>query len=252
MLIKHIIKKSFKFLGLEISKKKVDFDDIYIKKIKKNPIIFDIGANQGQSIQRFKKIFKNPTIHSFEPIKSEFNILKKKYYNDKNIILNNFAVGNKNNQKKNFYINTKTSTSSFNKLKSGTKWLKIRSKELGLSTNKFTKEIVKTNIVTIDNYCLKNNIKTIDILKIDTQGYEDKILEGARKVLGNGMVLMIEVEIMFDNVYKKYLTFSEIEKFLIHNNYRLGGINLINNNLFFNISFFADVLYFNKKKINVN
>ena len=111
---------------------------------------------------------------------------------------------------------------------------------------------MKINIVTIDNYCLKNNIKKIDILKIDTQGYEDKILEGAQKVLSSGIVSIIELEIMFDNVYQKYLTFSKIEKFLIHNNFRLGGINLTNNNLFFNISFFADVFYFNKKKINVS
>lgn len=251
MLIKKIIKKSFEFLGFEIKKKNFNFDDIYKKKIRKNPVIFDIGANQGQSIERFKKIFEQPNIHAFEPIKSEFNILKEKYYNDKNITLNNLAVGNINNQKKNFYVNTKTSTSSFNKLKSNSKWLKTRSKEQNISTNKFTKEIVKINIVTIDNYCLKNNIKKIDILKIDTQGYEDKILEGAKKILSGGIVSIIELEIMFDNVYQKYLTFSKIEKFLIHNNFRLGGINLTNNNLFFNISFFADVLYFNKNKINV-
>lgn len=252
MLIKKIIKKSFEFLGFEIRKKNLNFDDIYKKKIRENPLIFDIGANQGQSIERFKKIFEQPNIHAFEPIKSEFNILKEKYYSDKNITLNNLAVGNINNQKKIFYVNAKTSTSSFNKLKSNSKWLKTRSKELNISTNKFIKESVKINIVTIDNYCLKNNIKRIDILKIDTQGYEDKILEGAQKVLSSGIVSIIELEIMFDNVYQKYLTFSKIEKFLIHNNFRLGGINLTNNNLFFNISFFADVFYFNKKKINVS
>lgn len=252
MLIKRIIKKSFEFLGFEIRKKNFNFDNIYKKKIRKNPLIFDIGANKGQSIERFKKIFEQPNIHAFEPIKSEFNILKEKYYSDKNITLNNLAVGNINNQKRIFFVNAKTSTSSFNKLKSNSKWLKTRSKELNISTNKFIKEIVKINIVTLDNYCQKNNIKKIDILKIDTQGYEDKILEGAKKVLSSGIVSIIELEIMFDNVYQKYLTFSKIEKFLIHNNFRLGGINLTNNNLFFNISFFADVLYFNKKKINVS
>ena len=158
-LIKKIIKKSFEFLGFEIRKKKSNFDDIYKKKIRKNPLIFDIGANQGQSIERFKKIFEQPNIHAFEPIKSEFNILKEKYYSDKNITLNNLAVGNINNQKKFFYVNAKTSTSSFNKLKSNSKWLKTRSKELNISTNKFIKEIVKINIVTIDNYCLKNNLQ---------------------------------------------------------------------------------------------
>ena len=52
------------------------FDQIY-KKIKSNPIIFDIGANQGQSIERFKKIFNNPIIHAFEPVDFEFKKLEK-------------------------------------------------------------------------------------------------------------------------------------------------------------------------------
>ena len=41
-------------------------------------------------------------------------------------------------------------------------------------------------------------------------------------------------------------SFSDIEKFLIPNNFRMVGINLINNNLFSGLVFFADVMYFNK------
>ena len=53
---------------------------------------------------------------------------------------------------------------------------------------------------------------------------------------------------MFDDDYETYLTFSDLEKYLIPNNFRLVGINTTNNNLFSGIVFFADVLYFNKKK----
>ena len=63
------------------------------------------------------------------------------------------------------------------------------------------------------------------------------------------IIFTIESEIMFDDVYEKYLTFSDLEKYLIPNNFRLVGINTTNNNLFSGIVFFADVLYFNKKKI---
>ena len=62
------------------------------------------------------------------------------------------------------------------------------------------------------------------------------------------IIFTIESEIMFDDVYEKYLTFSDLEKYLIPNNFRLVGINTTNNNLFSGIVFFADVLYFNKKK----
>ena len=47
------------------------------KKKKENPIIFDVGGNAGSSIKRFKKIFNKPIIHSFEPNKEVFKIMKK-------------------------------------------------------------------------------------------------------------------------------------------------------------------------------
>ena len=52
---------------------------------------------------------------------------------------------------------------------------------------------------------------------------------------------------MFDDIYDKSFTFSDIEKYLIPNGYRMVGIELSNNNLFSGLVFFADVLYFNKK-----
>ena len=56
---------------------------------------------------------------------------------------------------------------------------------------------------------------------------------------------------MLDNVYEKYFTFSDYERILIPHNFRLVGINTSNNNLFSGMVFFADILYFNKKKFDI-
>ena len=48
----------------------------FTNKIKQNPVIFDVGANQGQSIEDSKN-FAEPTIHAFEPIKDEYDKLLK-------------------------------------------------------------------------------------------------------------------------------------------------------------------------------
>jgi len=255
MILKKFIKKTFKYFGLEINKinkeiKNLSFDEIYKEKIKKNPIIFDVGANKGQSIDRFKKIFENPIIHAFEPIKFEFDILKKKYSEDNSVILNNYAIGDKNEIKE-FHIMAQTGNSSFNKLTSNTDWLKIRSKQFSTSMEGFTKETQKVEIKTLDQYCEKLNINNIDLLKIDTQGYEDKVLEGCKNIFSKNIVASIESEIMLDDVYEKYFTFSDYEKILIPQNFRLVGINTSNNNLFSGIVFFADILYFNKKKFDI-
>ena len=84
----------------------------------------------------------------------------------------------------------------------------------------------------------------IDILKIDTQGTEDQVLEGANNSLKNKLIRNIETEICFSNQYEKKLSFYEIEKNLFPNNYRLYGIS---NEGFRNLKegfiFFMDVIY---------
>ena len=57
--------------------------------------------------------------------------------------------------------------------------------------------------------------------------------------------------VIFDNVYDKHLNFLGIEKLLIPNNFRLEGINLINNNLFSGLLFAVDITYFNKKHYKI-
>ena len=104
-MIKKIIKKIFSILGYNISRidkkyKKLSFNDIHKAKIDiDNPLIFDVGANKGQSIRRFKNIFPRSTIHAFEPIKEEFVKLQDEFKNDKSIFLNNFALGDSLDQK---------------------------------------------------------------------------------------------------------------------------------------------------------
>lgn len=183
-----MIKKILNIIGCNISKidnkyKKLSFNDIHKIKIDiENPIIFDTGANKGQSIRRFKKIFPKSIIHAFEPIKEEFLKLEDEFKNDKNIFLNNFALGDSIDQKK-FNIMVNTGHSSFYKLNPDSEWLKIRSKEFNSNEKKYEKKIVDVKIDTINNYCKKNNISFVHILKLDTQGYEEKILEGASKIL---------------------------------------------------------------------
>ena len=105
--MKRLIKKLINRLGIDIKRlhpeyrNSLSFDDIYNLKIKDNPVIFDVGANQGQSIERFRKIFPKSIIHSFEPIKKEFEMLRNKYNKDENIKINNHAIGDEVG-KKNF------------------------------------------------------------------------------------------------------------------------------------------------------
>lgn len=251
-MIKNILQNFFYFFGYEVKRKynkNQHFNDILKKKINDAPVILDIGANRGQSIERFSKIFKNPTIHAFEPLSSEFKYLKTTYSNQKNIILNNSAAGDKEEIKK-INVTAKSDTSSFNNITPGTKWLKIRSEQNKTAQNNYVVNQEAVKIIKLDSYVSQSHIDEIDIVKIDTQGYEEKVLEGLVETIQKNKIKVIITEIIFDNNYSKYLSFYQLEKYLIPNGFRLVGVDFANKDLFSGIGFAVDAMYFNTKKID--
>ena len=253
MFTKNSIQKIFNFFGYSVTKIiLLTFDNIYKRFFNKEQelVIFDIGANKGQSIDRFLKLFPKASIHAFEPVKLEFLFLQKKFLKNKNIYLNNFAVGDVIEKKK-FNVSVKTGVSSFYNFNKDTKWLRQRSKEYKINKNEFINNVEDVNVVTLDHYCKKNNINNIDVLKIDVQGYEEKVLAGSKEILGRNIIKIIESEIMFDDVYEKSLSFTDLEKYLLKN-FKFSAIKLYNNNLFEGLNFFAEVMYIRKNLIKKN
>ena len=98
----------------------------------------------------------------------------------------------------------------------------------------------------------QNNIKHIDILKLDTQGYNTEAIKGSVKSLENQKIKLIYSEIVLGDVYEKNESFYNLEKHLIKNNYSLFGIDIGNNNAqvvsrLLNDELNLDVFYINNK-----
>ena len=104
------------------------FDKIYQRKIIKKfleifddnlDIVFDVGAHEGEFIKLILNNFNVKTIYSFEPSEKNFQILNKnikKIRSDKNeIFLNNFALGEKEEEKK-FKQMKESSSSTLNNI----------------------------------------------------------------------------------------------------------------------------------------
>lgn len=241
-MIKTILQKIVNSFGYKISKnKKNKFKnfDLILKKILNfnNVNIIDIGANKGQTIERFKKIFNKPKIYAFEPTNNLTKLLEKKYANDQNVKIFNQAVGNKHG-KTIFYNYLNNELNSIYKIKDS-------------HHKKF--KTTQCKITTVDHFCLKHKLKKIDILKIDTQGNEKKILEGAKKSLKNGVFKVIELEIILGEYYNVNNSFSDIEQNLGINNYRLLAVDRLinffsNKYMYFNAIYIRGDLY---KKISI-
>ena len=216
------------------------------KNIEKKKIFFDVGANLGQSIERFQKLSKNLKIFSFEPTPALCEILKEKYNGNENIIINQIALGEKKGQ------------SSFNSFKyhkinsiinidQKSKFAKSRM-IVSESDDKNFAEVINVEVTSIDEYCKENNIDHIDLLKIDTQGFEDKVLKGSLNFLSKRSIDIIELELVLGFAYEKNLNFYDLEKSLIQNEYKLiaieNGGNLISfSNLQTNLIYAKKELY---------
>jgi FkbM family methyltransferase len=214
---KSLIYKIIKKFGYNIIKNQISFDNIYKKNFNSNIIIFDVGANTGQSIRRFSSIFPKSIIHSFEPIKVCYEKICLNYPSS-NFIKNNFALSDKIQNKK-FFFNKFSPSSSFLQLKK--KYSKL---EKGFKQNNF---ITKT--MTLDAYVNFHKIKKIDILKIDTQGHELMVLKGGKNVLKNFTVNFIEIELIFADLYKNKTPYLyELDFFLNKNNFGFYSIEDFN------------------------
>jgi FkbM family methyltransferase len=136
--------------------------------------IFDVGANKGQYLNMVYNQLagKNFAIHSFEPCVNTFNQLKANVPASGNVVLNNFGIGDKEGEFTIYYNEEGSSLASLTKR---------RLDHLGISFNKSE----KIKLVTLDDYCLRNGIKHINLLKLDVEGHELNILKGAEKMFSN-------------------------------------------------------------------
>lgn len=208
-LIKNLILKTLFNFGYQLVKMKTDEYFFYRDLVKKkSPILFDVGANQGQSIDRFRKIFPNVITHSFEPTPKLVKILEEKY-SDENTKILPFAVSDKL---------ANVSLNVYDTIEEG----------VGNSLHNLNKEYPakflrkeKIRSITLDSYAKEAKITEIDILKIDVQGHEIQVLNGAKKLLSENSIKIIELEMMFDNTYDVNVPFYEIEKILNPLGYRI-------------------------------
>ena len=77
---------------------------------------------------------------------------------------------------------------------------------------------------TLDEYCLSNNIKDIDILKIDTQGSEAEVLLGAENLLHNQRIKIVELEYILGIAHQNANVLYDIENELNKSSYKLIAI----------------------------
>jgi FkbM family methyltransferase len=132
-------------------------------------VIFDVGCRSDS-----KFIYFNGEVHYFDPVESFIENLKNQKNINKKSYFNNFGLGNEN--KELYYY---PMYQSF--------YDRVNSCHISDDSNKFLLYI-KKGIDYVDS----KNIKNIDFLKIDTEGYELNVLQGFEDFLVNVKIIQFE------------------------------------------------------------
>jgi FkbM family methyltransferase len=178
----------------------------YFLKGETSPLVFDVGANVGQSVTTFKRAFPKSTIHSFEPSPATFAKLSTNCAAIPGVHLWNQAMGSSVGQLP-FLENSCSDMSSF--------------LEQGIDGWGTIEKTTVVDVMTLDEFAREKGINLIHILKSDTQGYDLEVFKGAAGLLNANKIALIYCEVTFSDMYKNSAKFDQIFNFLIGHNFVL-------------------------------
>ena len=160
--------------------------------------LLDIGANVGQYASLIRAILPQAQIYSFEPIESCFRQLNERMQNDTRFKAFQYALGDRPGKTQ---INRNEHTPASSLLKMA-----------DLHRRHYAYAVV-TEPETICVECLDDIAVRLDLepplmLKIDVQGYEDKVIAGGVKTIRKAKLVVVETS--FEELYKGQPLFDTI------------------------------------------
>jgi len=192
--MKNLIKIFLSKLGYKLNKVKSTENHLtYLKSNFNIKTIFDVGAHHGETALEYSKFFPTSKIYSFEPFYDSFEKLENNISSITNVKTFNIGLSNKTSSME-FNINEGSPTNSILRLSDNAPNTWDNS---GLNH----KNHLECQFKTIDDFMSKNEIEEIDLLKIDTQGSEYLVLEGAEKVFQKSKIKTIYMEIIIGDTY---------------------------------------------------
>lgn len=171
-------------------------------------VIFDVGANVGQTAKRFKNAFPHARIYSFEPVASTFANLQRNVSNLSDVTRYHTALGER---VKELQITTYTGNDSLlNSLHA-----------VSMNTDG---QVETIHVDTGDAFSAANGVNHVDILKIDTEGYELEVLAGCKGLLNAGVIKSVYCEVGFNRSNQRNTYLADVMEYLNPLGYEFYGL----------------------------
>jgi FkbM family methyltransferase len=160
--------------------------------------VFDIGANEGQTLASFSREFPEATVYTFEPVAATFEILKKNAAGLPRVVLENLALADSPGTRE-IVLSDNSHINSLHRAADA-------------STEATRRATIQVD--TVDAYCAARAIDRIDLLKIDTEGYEIQVCQGAERMLREGRVGFVLAEVDFRGEKTGHTDFCALSRHL--------------------------------------
>lgn len=151
-------------------------------------IVFDVGANKGQFATLAAAIFEDATLYSFEPTAASF----------KSLVATAARIGERC-RTFNFGLSDREGAVAIFKDAEGSGLNSVYRRRLdhyGIVMDKTETIALKT----VDGFCAEQGIAAIDLLKLDVEGHELAVLQGAKTMIANGRIRFIQFEFGGTNI----------------------------------------------------
>jgi FkbM family methyltransferase len=186
--------------------------DLYLDLLKlgelhRPKVIFDVGANQGQTALKLVKWFPEAAVHCFEPVASTRAKLAANTRHYRQIHIHPEALA------------AETGKAEIRLLDDDSKnTLDLHASDAGLG-----KGVEQIALDRLDNVMDRLGIERIHLLKIDTEGHDLEVLKGASKALAEERIDFVQVEAGMNPFNDRHVPFEDFYSYLKSYNYLCFG-----------------------------
>ncbi len=225
--LKRLVRDSFGLAGLELRRKtgsressiQPGSDPFDMQRALVGPaarMIVDLGAHHGNVALKYRSLFPQATIHAFEPFLASWEIARQQTSHDAQLHVHQLAVSDCAGELT-FHANAKEYTNSLLPTQHTAAEIWGEGRLETVSTHLVT-------TVTLDQFCEDHRISKIDILKLDVQGAEFRVFQGAERLLRGGHIGLIYLEIIVAQTYDGQRPIHEYLSLLAGYQYELKGL----------------------------
>jgi FkbM family methyltransferase len=174
------------------------------------PCVFDVGANVGDYSEAALFASHNVQLHCFEPSQDHLKLLRKRLPTSPNIKINAFGLSDT------------TENRGLQKDSDVSGLASLIPRDLAHLNIRFDR-VEDVKLETGDKYVCSHNIRQIDLVKIDVEGWEMSVLKGFKDSFAKRIIRCVQFEFGHAHIERRE-NFRDFYRFFVEQGFTMGVI----------------------------